>query len=65
MSLVPPPHHPARRGDELVKKMCSLDTIKPTVDLEEPSLLARVFSLFHGNSADANISPEQRTSPAG
>lgn len=40
-----------RRGEELSKRRCGLDTQKPVVDLEEPGLVARLFEMLLGTAA--------------
>lgn len=38
-----------RRGEELLRKRCGLDSPKPSVDLESPLLMAKLFDLFKGS----------------
>ena len=40
-----------RRGDELLRKRCGLDSPKPAVDLESPALMQRLFAVFSGGDA--------------
>lgn len=62
-------HHPRRRGEELLKRCCALDSVKPAVNLEDPVLAAALFSLFHGNSGettlDSSVPADRRRAPAG
>lgn len=58
-----------RRGEELLKKCCALDSVKPAVNLEDAGLVVSLFSLFHGNSSettlDSSVAVEKRRAPAG
>ena len=38
-----------RRGEELLRKRCGLDSPKPSVNLEDPSLISKLFHLFQGS----------------
>ncbi|MEW5319235.1 MAG: hypothetical protein WDW38_010400 [Sanguina aurantia] len=57
------------RGEELLKRCCALDSVKPAVNLEDPVLAAALFSLFHGNSGettlDSSVPADRRRAPAG
>ena len=46
----PPPH---RRAEELLKRLCAVDSPRPAVDLEDPAIVARLMRLFHGNAEGA------------
>ena len=49
--LLPPPPH--RRAEELLKRLCAVDSPRPAVDLEDPAIVARLMRLFHGNAEGA------------
>lgn len=58
-----------RRGEELLKKLCSTDGTRPAVNLEQDEgVLRSAFALFHGNASGVSLNatlPEgQRTQPA-
>ncbi|KAG1660153.1 hypothetical protein FOA52_007810 [Chlamydomonas sp. UWO 241] len=38
------------RCDELLKRVCGLDSGKPSVDLEDAALVGRLMRMFHGNA---------------
>lgn len=39
-----------RRGEELLRKRCGLDSPKPSVNLEDHALLDKLFHLFQGSA---------------
>ncbi len=39
-----------RRGEELLRKRCGLDSPKPSVNLEDPALMTKLFHLFQGSA---------------
>lgn len=43
-------HIACRRGEELLRKRCGLDSPKPSVNLEDPTLLDKLFHLFQGSA---------------
>ena len=44
----PTPATPPRRAEELLKRLCAIDSPKPLVDLEDSRLMARLMGMFHG-----------------
>lgn len=62
-----------RRGEELLRKRCGLDSPKPSVNLEDSALMAKLFHLFQGSvqpntgsaSQEAAAVPDDHTLPAG
>lgn len=44
-----------RRGEELLRKQCGLDSPKPSVNLEDSALLDRLFHLFQGSAGTAGL----------
>lgn len=57
----------ARRGEELLRRLVSLDSTKPSVDLESQPLVDELFSVFHGSTDKLGgaLPPEaQRLAPA-
>jgi proteasome component ECM29 len=40
----------ARRGEDLLKRRCTWETNRPSVDLEDPALVARLYRLFLGGA---------------
>ena len=62
-----------RRGEELLRKRCGLDSPKPSVNLEDSALMAKLFNLFQGSvqpnmggaSQEAAAVPDDHTLPAG
>ncbi|DBB07277.1 TPA: hypothetical protein ACH3X3_008782 [Trebouxia sp. C0006] len=63
----------SRRGEELLRKRCGLDSPKPSVNLEDSALMAKLFNLFQGSvqpnmggaSQEAAAVPDDQTLPAG
>lgn len=37
-------------SEDLLKRLCAVDSSKPAFDLEEPALVGRMMDLFHGDS---------------
>ncbi len=64
-----------RRGEELLRKRCGLDSPKPSVNLDDSALIAKLFHLFQGSvqpnmgsasaSQEAAAVPDDDTLPAG
>ena len=64
-----------RRGEELLRKRCGLDSPKPSVNLDDSALIAKLFHLFQGSvqpnmgsasaSQEAAAVPDDHTLPAG
>lgn len=55
----------SRLGDEALRRRCSLDSPKPTVDLEQQSLVDAMLRLFLGLPPEATALPaEARVQPA-
>ncbi|KAK9810293.1 hypothetical protein WJX72_008148 [[Myrmecia] bisecta] len=54
----------SRRGDELLRKRCGLDSPKPAVDLEDKALVDKLFALFHGRT-DEGLDDDAKVVPAG
>ena len=52
-SHAPPPSH--RRAEELLKRLCAVDSPRPAVDLEDAAIVARLMRLFHGNAEGAAV----------
>ena len=46
----------------LLVSRCGLDSPKPTVDLEDPVLVSKLFSLFHGTPADSTLAEDNKAS---
>lgn len=44
----------------LFANRCGLDSPKPTVDLEDPILVSKLFSLFHGTPADSTLAADNK-----
>lgn len=55
---------PRRRGEELCKKLCAVDTARPEADLEDKATVRQLFAVFHGTLEEAAQPPEQRVAPA-
>ena len=54
-----------RRGEELLRKRCGLDSPKPSVNLDDPFLMSKLFHLFQGSSqGDAASNSQQATAAA-
>lgn len=53
-----------RRGEELLRKRCGLDSPKPSVDLESASLMAKLFHLFQGSPEPQAASNSQQAPAA-
>ncbi|PRW21127.1 proteasome-associated ECM29-like protein isoform X1 [Chlorella sorokiniana] len=60
-----PSEQVSRRGDELLKKRCGVDSHKPPVNLEDPAVVEPLFELFHGTADDESLPEEARRAPAG
>ena len=41
-------HEVSRRGEDLLKRRCTWETNRPSVNLEDPALVARLYRLFLG-----------------
>lgn len=52
-----------KRGDELLKKRCMVDTIKPAVDMESREVMEPLFVLFLGTLDDPTVPEEHRRAP--
>ena len=52
---------PRRRGEELLRKRCGLDSPKPSVNLDNPALMAKLFQLFQGSPEHATANTSQQT----
>ncbi|PSC71704.1 proteasome-associated ECM29-like protein [Micractinium conductrix] len=55
----------SRRGDELLKKRCGMDSQRPPVDLESFEVIESLFELWHGTADDTSLPEEERHQPAG
>ena len=55
---------PCRRGEELLRKRCGLDSPKPSVNLEDPALVANLFRLFQGSAQPAGGGDSQAAAAA-
>lgn len=44
-----------RRAEELLKRICAIDSPRPAVDMEDAGLVARLMALFHGNAEGTSI----------
>ncbi|GAB4815511.1 hypothetical protein N2152v2_002557 [Parachlorella kessleri] len=60
-----PQEQVSKRGEELLKKRCGVDSNKPAVDLESHELVERLYELFHGTLDDATLPEQERRAPAG
>lgn len=49
----------SRAADVVLQKRCTLDGIKPSIDLEDEALLGRFFELIAGSGAD-KAAPQKR-----
>jgi len=54
----------AKRGDELYRKTCVIDSSRPTVDIEDPSLNLAMFDLFLGTMDNDGFDMLDRKLPA-
>lgn len=55
-------------SEDLLKRLCAVDSSKPAVDLERKELVAQMMALFHGDSAltkDTDVPLANRRQPAG
>ena len=55
-------HETSRRGEELLRRRCVWDTNRPTVDLEDSSIVTKLYRAFLGDPE--NVPVESRTIPA-
>lgn len=53
-----------RRGEELLRKRCGLDSPKPSVNLEDPALISKLFHLFQGSPEPQAASTTQPAAAA-
>ncbi|KAL3147888.1 hypothetical protein ABBQ32_002606 [Trebouxia sp. C0010 RCD-2024] len=54
----------SRRGEELLRKRCGLDSPKPSVNLEDPALISKLFHLFQGSPEPQAASTTQPAAAA-
>ena len=52
------------KAEELLKRLCSIDGLRPPINLEDPKIIDSLMQLFHGSVADESISPQERKQPA-
>lgn len=52
------------RGEELLKKRCAVDSPKPSVNLEDPTIIQMMSTLFLGTVAREDLPEDARKQPA-
>jgi proteasome component ECM29 len=52
------------KAEELLKRLCSIDGPRPSIDLEHPVLISKMMRLFHGTSEDETVTASERKQPA-
>ena len=55
-------HEVAKRGEELLRRRCVWDTNRPTVNLEDPAIVSKLYRAFLGDPESVPV--ESRAKPA-